>query len=95
MDATLQIRMDGKIKRDVEELYRELGTSFAEAVRIFAQQSLLAGGMPFQPTLRVWEDMDEEEIDRKLTASQEDILAGRVLSQDEVDQRMRVKFHHG
>ena len=42
MDATLQVRMDGQIKNNVEELYRNLGTSFAEAVRIFAQQSLLA-----------------------------------------------------
>ena len=28
-------------------LHRELGTSFAEAVRIFAKQSVLENGMPF------------------------------------------------
>lgn len=95
MDATLQVRMDGQIKNNVEELYRNLGTSFAEAVRIFAQQSLLAGGMPFRPTLRAWEELTEAEIDRKLTASEEDILAGRTLSQEEADERLRAKFHHG
>ena len=47
MDATLQIRMNSDLKAEVEELYRNLGTSFAEAVRIFAQQSLREGGMPF------------------------------------------------
>ena len=95
MDATLQVRMDGQIKNNVEELYRNLGTSFAEAVRIFAQQSLLAGGMPFRPTLRSWEELTETEIDRKLAASEEDILTGHVLSQDEADERIKAKFHHG
>ena len=52
MDATLQIRMNSDLKTQVEELYRSMGTSFAEAVRIFAQQSLREGGMPFRPTLR-------------------------------------------
>lgn len=95
MDATLQVRMDGQIKNNVEELYRNLGTSFAEAVRIFAQQSLLAGGMPFRPTLRSWEELTETEVDRKLAASEEDILTGHVLSQDEADERMKARFHHG
>lgn len=95
MDATLQVRMDSQTKRCVEALYRDLGTSFAEAVRIFAQQSLLAGGMPFRPTIKVWEDLTEAEVDRKLAASEEDILAGRILSQDAADERMQAKFCHG
>ena len=94
MDATLQVRMDGQVKNSVEELYRNLGTSFAEAVRIFAQQSLLAGGMPFRPTLKTWEELTEAEIDRKLSASEGDILDGRVLSQTEADERLAAKFRH-
>ena len=46
-DATLQVRMEPGLKAGAEELYRRLGTSFAEAVRIFARQSLTVGGMPF------------------------------------------------
>lgn len=95
MDATLQVRMDGQIKNNVEELYRNLGTTFAEAVRIFAQQSLLAGGMPFRPTLTPWEELTEAELERKLAASEEDILTGRVLSQAEADERLKAKFRHG
>lgn len=95
MDATLQVRMDSQIKHSVEALYRDLGTSFAEAVRIFAQQSLLAGGMPFRPTLKTWEDLTEAELDRKLAASEEDILMGRVLPQEEADKRIQAKFRHG
>lgn len=46
-EATLQVRMDAELKEQVEALYREMGTSFAEAVRIFAQQSIKDNGMPF------------------------------------------------
>ncbi len=95
MDATLQIRMNGELKAQVEELYRNLGTSFAEAVRVFAQQSLREGGMPFRPTLKTWDEMTRDEIHGKLLRSQEDIQMGRVYSQEDLDTRMRERFSHG
>ncbi|MDE8734421.1 type II toxin-antitoxin system RelB/DinJ family antitoxin [Eubacteriales bacterium DFI.9.88] len=49
-EATLQVRMDADLKEKVETLYRDMGTSFAEAVRIFAQQSVRENGMPFVVT---------------------------------------------
>lgn len=39
-EATLQVRMDSELKEQAEVLYKQLGTSFAEAVRIFARQSV-------------------------------------------------------
>ena len=45
-DATLNVRMDAEVKAKVEKLYRDMGTSFAEAVRMFAVQSLKENGMP-------------------------------------------------
>lgn len=49
-EATLQVRMDAELKDKVEALYRDMGTSFAEAVRIFARQSVRENGMPFVVT---------------------------------------------
>ncbi len=95
MDATLQVRMDSRMKNNVEELYHGLGTSFSEAVRIFAQQSLLVGGMPFRPSLKPLDELTPAEVDCKLSASEEDILAGHTLSQEEADARMMAKFRHG
>lgn len=46
-EATLQVRMDADLLESVEQLYKSLGTSFAEAVRIFARQSVTVQGMPF------------------------------------------------
>lgn len=95
MDATLQIRIDGELKAQVEELYRSLGTSFAEAVRIFARQSLQEGGMPFRPALKTWDELTHEEIGVKLAQSEADIAAGSVCTQEELDSRMRERFANG
>lgn len=48
--AVYQVRMDEDIKNQVEALYRGMGTTFAEAVRIFAVQSIHEQGMPFTPS---------------------------------------------
>lgn len=47
-EATLQVRMDSELKEQAELLYKQLGTSFAEAVRIFARQSVEEKAMPFK-----------------------------------------------
>ena len=85
MESTFQVRMDSELKAQVEALYRSLGTSFAEAVRIFAQQSLRDGGMPFRPTLKTWDEMTAQEISAKLTKSEADIR----------DARMKERLAHG
>ena len=48
-EAVVQIRIDADTKIAAETLYRNLGTSFAEAVRIFAAQSVNEQGFPFVP----------------------------------------------
>lgn len=95
MESTFQVRMDSELKAQVEALYRSLGTSFAEAVRIFAQQSLRDGGMPFRPTLKTWDEMTAQEISAKLAKSEADIREGRVFSQEDVDARMKERLSHG
>ena len=89
MDSTLQVRMDHELKQQVEELYRDLGTSFAEAVRVFARQSLREGGMPFRPSIKSWNELTAQEIDAILNRSEADILSGRICSQSELDSRMK------
>lgn len=92
-DATLQIRIDSQLKEDVEALYRTLGTSFAEAVRVFAQQSLRAGGMPFRLALKNWDEMTAQEINAKLMQREQDIAHARICTQQEVDRVMQELFH--
>lgn len=49
--TVMQFRMDAGLKQDAEELFRELGTSFAEALRIFARQCVLTRSMPIAITM--------------------------------------------
>ena len=49
--AVMQFRMDSALKHEAEELFLELGTSFAEALRIFARQCVLTRSMPIAVAL--------------------------------------------
>ena len=89
MESTFQVRMDSELKTRVEALYRDLGTSFAEAVRIFAQQRLRDGGLPFRPTLKTWEDMTAQEMGTTLLGGEADIRECRLFSQGAADARLR------
>lgn len=93
MDSTVQVRMDSKLKSQVEELYKKLGTSFAEAVRIFAQQSVREGGMPFTPRLVTLDTMSEASLNEKLVNSVKEAEAGEVLTQEELDALMEEKLN--
>lgn len=48
-EAILQVRMDVKTKEAAERVYKNLGTSLSEAVRVFAAQSIRENGYPFRP----------------------------------------------
>lgn len=46
-ESVLQVRMDADIKEQAEQLYKRMGTTFAEGVRMFAKQSIAENAMPF------------------------------------------------
>lgn len=48
-EAILQVRMDAETKEAAERIYKNLGTSLPEAVRVFAAQSIQENGYPFRP----------------------------------------------
>lgn len=47
METVLQVRMEKALKDKVEKLYRDMGITFASAVRLFAKQSLVEQRIPF------------------------------------------------
>ena len=44
--TVMQFRMNSALKQEAEQLFSDLGTSFAEALRIFARQCVLTHSMP-------------------------------------------------
>lgn len=74
-EATLQVRMDADLKEQAELLYKNLGTSFAEAVRIFARQSVQENAMPF--TMHIPQQRTEQRIG---------IAKGKIVVPSNIDQ---------
>ena len=52
-ESILEIKMDSELKEQAEKLYEQMGTTFAEAIRIFAKQSVREKAMPFTMHLAV------------------------------------------
>jgi DNA-damage-inducible protein J len=46
--ANVYIRIDPKIKAEVENIYANYGISLTDAVNIFLHQSINIGGLPFE-----------------------------------------------
>lgn len=51
--------------------------------------------MPFRPTLKTWDELTAEDIHAKLTASEADLSAGQVCSQEELDARIQARLNRG
>lgn len=51
-NETVQSRVRPELKAQAEALFSAMGMSTAEAIRIFLQQSVNIGGLPFQPTAK-------------------------------------------
>ena len=49
-EAVLQVRMDAELKASADTLFKNMGTSFAEVVRMMAQKSVDIGSIPFDLT---------------------------------------------
>ena len=47
--ATIQVRIDAKLKSKAEKLFKRCGMTTSEAVRIFINQAVEEKGMPFTP----------------------------------------------
>lgn len=45
--TVLQVRMDENLKKQCAELYKTLGLSLSEAVKLFLKRSLEEDGLPF------------------------------------------------
>ncbi len=49
-NVTVQARISPELKEEVDATLSAIGLSTAEAIRLFLQQTVNSGGLPFQPT---------------------------------------------
>jgi DNA-damage-inducible protein J len=50
--VAVQSRVSPELKEQADAIFAALGLSTADAIRMFLQQAVNAGGLPFQPTVR-------------------------------------------
>ncbi len=50
MNATVQSRVAKELKEDAERVFKAMGLKTSDAIRLFLQQSVNVGGLPFRPT---------------------------------------------
>lgn len=48
-NETIQIRVSRELKEEAEVVFKSIGLKTSEAIRLFLQQSINTGGLPFQP----------------------------------------------
>lgn len=71
MSVLVQSRMDKELKRDAEMVMKAVGLKPAEAIRVFYQQVINAGGLPF--SLKVPQPNAETEAAMKDTQNRENL----------------------
>ena len=50
--VTVQATVSPELKKQAEAVFAALGLSTADAIRLFLQQTVNAGGLPFQPMIK-------------------------------------------
>ena len=49
---TIQTRVNDEVKRQADLLFKQMGLTTTDAVRMFLMQCINSGGLPFTPTTR-------------------------------------------
>ena len=97
--TSIHIRIDEELKREAEALFEELGMNLTTAYILFTKQAVREGRIPFElstvPTAYGVPDMTrmtKEQLDRELQKGHDDIMAGRVVSSEQVRKNMEARF---
>ena len=60
-NTVIQVRVDEKMKRESEALFRKLGFDTATAVRMFLTMAINMKGMPFDVTMANFDTKNDKE----------------------------------
>lgn len=49
----IRLRVSADIKIEAEEIFKQMGMTMSEAMRIFLNQCINSGGLPFKPHIKI------------------------------------------
>lgn len=82
--TTMNLRVNPMVKKQAEDVLRQLGIPMATAIDIYLRQITLTGGIPFSvslpkaPSAINADDMTVEQLRAELMAGYDDMKAGNV-----------------
>ena len=68
--STFQMRINPEIKNQAEQLFQNCGMTLTDAINVFIQQAMNAGGMPFMVTQNSREALKDQAIARLMSEIQ-------------------------
>ena len=68
--STFQMRINPEIKNQAEQLFQNCGMTLTDAINVFIQQALNAGGMPFIVTQNSREALKDQAMARLMSEIQ-------------------------
>ena len=83
-------RINPQVRAEVEAVYAKSGISFTQAINVFIQQSLNAGGFPFPVTAENAEYVRAEAMKRLIKELDEGRSSGDLVDEEEVYRRFGV-----
>lgn len=88
---TFRFRINPEVRKEVEDVYEKCGLSLTQAINIFIQQSINAGGLPFQATADNAEVIKAESMKKLMKELEAGKNSGDVIDENDVYEMLGVK----
>lgn len=87
-----RFRINPEVRKQVEDVYEKNGLSLTQAINIFIQQSLNAGGLPFQATEDNVEMIKAKSMERLMQELQTGKESGEPIVEEDAYRMLGVKM---
>ncbi len=85
---TFRFRINPEIRQKIEKIYSENGLTLTQAINIFIQQSINAGGLPFQATSDNAEFLRAKSMERLMKELDDGKGSGELIDEQDVYDRL-------
>lgn len=89
---TFRFRINPEIRREIEEIYSQSGLTLTQAINIFIQQSINAGGFPFPVTADNAELLRAKSMEKLMRDLEAGKQSGDLVDEQDVYSRLGVKL---
>lgn len=90
-DATLSLRINSDLKKDVENILSQLGIPMTTAISMYFSQIKLNNGIPFTPVLtpkpKSYQDYTEEELEKSFDHAQAQYENGEYYTSEQMKEK--------